>query len=45
LPKKWANEVPIFLAPDYSNIEEWEKVPIYPAADEGEEEGEEGGEE
>ena len=26
--QKWDNEVPIFFAPDYANVEEWEKVPI-----------------
>lgn len=25
LPKKNANEVEIFLAPDYANVEEWQK--------------------
>lgn len=28
LPKKRANEVPIFLAPDYAPVEEWEAAPV-----------------
>jgi len=42
LPKKWDNEVPIMLAPDYANIEEWAKVPLVEPV-EGEGEGGEGG--
>jgi hypothetical protein len=43
LPKKWANEVPIFLAPNYENVEEWQKVPVKEVEEEeGEGEEEEG---
>lgn len=28
LPKKWANETHIALAPDYAEPEEWEKVSL-----------------
>ena len=41
--KKLANEVDIMIAPDYQNIEEWEKAPLREPTDD-DEEGEEGGE-
>ena len=28
IPKKLANEVDIMIAPDYENVEEWEKAPL-----------------
>ena len=41
LPKKWANEVDIMLAPDYEPIEEWTKKPVF-EKDEDEDEDEDG---
>ena len=41
--KKMANEVDIMIAPDYQNIEEWEKAPLKEPTDDDEED-EEGGE-
>ena len=45
LPKKRANEVDIMVAPDYENIEEWEKAPLKEPEDDAEEGegGDEGG--
>jgi hypothetical protein len=43
LPKKWANEVDIMLAPDYEPVEEWEKKPVFEKDEDEDEDGEEGG--